>query len=167
MKTFGKVIFQINTYHLEHGAQQIQKQLGTLNKETGEFDLDETDKALLKSIQDQGIKNPMTGELYQKGDSIYVIRTEKSRVTPKPPGDGSTDQYADFLRMSDDDLIAALVNPLSVTGRGTYIVRSNGDLVRNTGGDDPTKFPVVWKKDGNSNLFRDILRNASAQERNK
>ena len=147
--------------------QQIQKQLGTLNKTTGEFDLDETDQLLLKSIKDQGIKNPVTGELYQKGDYIYVIRTEKSRVTPKPTSDGSTDQYADFLRMSDDNLIAALVNPLSVTGRGTYIVRANGDLVRNTGGDDSTKFPVVWKKGGSSNLFRDILRNASAQERNK
>lgn len=65
------------------GSQQIQKQLGVLNKKTGEFDLDETDQLLLKSIQDQGIKNPVTGELYQKGDSIYVIRTEKSRVTPK------------------------------------------------------------------------------------
>jgi hypothetical protein len=71
-----------------NGSQQIQKQLGTLNKKTGKFDLDEADKALLKSIQDQGIKNPLTGELYQEGESIYVIRTEKSRVTPKDDEDG-------------------------------------------------------------------------------
>ncbi len=65
------------------GAQQIQKQLGTYNEETKEYDLSETDRLLLKSIQDEGIKNPVTGELYQEGDSIYVIRTEKSRVIPK------------------------------------------------------------------------------------
>lgn len=78
-----------------NGSQQIQKQLGTLNKKTGEFDLDEADKALLKSIQDQGIKNPLTGELYQEGESIYVIRTEKSRVTPEDTennNEGTEDQ---------------------------------------------------------------------------
>jgi len=150
------------------GSQQIQKQLGVLNKKTGEFDLDETDQLLLKSIQDQGIKNPVTGELYQKGDSIYVIRTEKSRVTPKPGGDGAIDQYADFMTMSDTDLIESLeLAPLSVTGRGTFYIRENGDLVRNTGGDDSSDFPVIVKKGGNMKKFKDILRNASAQQRNK
>jgi hypothetical protein len=150
------------------GSQQIQKQLGTLNKQTGEFDLDEAEKALLKSVQDQGIKNPLTGELYQEGESIYVIRTEKSRVTPKPSGDGAIDQYADFMTMSDTDLIETLkLSPLSVTNRGTYYIRENGDLVRNTGGDDSTAFPVIVKKGGNMKKFKDILKNASAQQRNK
>lgn len=59
-------------------AQQVQVQLG--KKEKGEYVLDATEEKLLKSVQDQGLKNPVTGELYQPGDSIYVIRTETSRV---------------------------------------------------------------------------------------
>ena len=150
------------------GAQQIQKQLGTYNEKTKQFDLDEADKALLKSIQDQGIKNPMTGELYQEGESIYVIRTEKSRVTPKPSGDGAVDQYSYFYNMSDEELVTSLTDaPLSVTGRGTYYIRENGDLVRNTGGDDSSDFPVIVKKGENPKKFRDILLSASAQQRNK
>ena len=150
------------------GAQQIQKQLGTYNEKTKQFDLDEADKALLKSIQDQGIKNPMTGELYQEGESIYVIRTEKSRVTPKPSGDSAVDQYSYFYNMSDEELVTSLTDaPLSVTGRGTYYIRENGDLVRNTGGDDSSDFPVIVKKGENPKKFRDILLSASAQQRNK
>jgi len=119
--------------------------------------------------QAKSMVNPLTSQNYKEGDTVYLMKNQRTRIDEENTGgdEGSTDQYADFLRMSDTDLIAALVNPLSVTGRGTYIVRANGDLVRNTGGDDSTNFPVVWKKGGNSNLFRDILRNASAQERNK
>ncbi len=150
------------------GSQQIQKQLGTYNEKTKQFDLDEADKALLKSIQDQGIKNPMTGELYQEGESIYVIRTEKSRVTPKPSSDDAVDQYSYFYNMSDEELINSLTDaPLSVTGRGTYLVNPNGDIVRNTGGDDPSDFPIIVKKDQNPKKFRDILLSASNQQRNK
>jgi len=154
------------------GSQQIQKQLGTYNDKTKQFDLDETDQALLKSIQDQGIKNPTTGMLYQEGDSIYVIRTEKSRVIPKPStsndGGGKIDQYADFINMSDTQLIEALeAAPLSVTNRGTYLVAPNGDIVRNDGSASITNYPVIVKKGDDTKLFRDILRNASSQQRNK
>jgi hypothetical protein len=150
------------------GSQQIQKQLGTYNEKTKQFDLDEADKALLKSIQDQGIKNPLTGELYQEGESIYVIRTEKSRVTPKPSSDDAVDQYSYFYNMSDEELINSLTDaPLTVTGRGTYLVDPDGNIVRNDGSANITNYPVIVKKDQNPKKFRDILRSASAQQRNK
>lgn len=60
-------------------AQQVQVQLGKKDSD-GKYVLDDTEEKLLKSVQDQGLKNPVTGELYQPGESIYVIRTETSRV---------------------------------------------------------------------------------------
>ncbi len=60
-------------------VQQVQVQLGKKNSK-GEYVLDATEEKLLKSVKDQRFKNPVTGELYQPGESIYVIRTETSRV---------------------------------------------------------------------------------------
>ena len=76
------------------GAQQIQMQLGKLDKD-GNMVLTEQERLLLKRARDEGIKNPVTGKLYEEGESIYVIRSESSRVIPKTEeggGDGTEDQ---------------------------------------------------------------------------
>jgi hypothetical protein len=53
---------------------------------------------------------------------------------------------------------------LSVTNRGTFFVSSEapGKILKNTGGEDVTKFPVISMP-----AFREILRNASTTARNK
>ncbi len=61
-------------------AQQVQIRLGEKDEETGEYVLDDQQEKLLQSVRAQGLKNPVTGELYEAGESIYVIRSEKSRV---------------------------------------------------------------------------------------
>ena len=53
-------------------------------------ELSEQQQLLLKSAQAQGLKNPTTGELYQPGDSIYVIRQERSRVLSTSTGNGKS-----------------------------------------------------------------------------
>ena len=76
------------------GAQQIQMQLGKLDKD-GNMVLTEQERLLLKKARDEDIKNPVTGKLYEEGESIYVIRSESSRVIPKTEeggGEGTEDQ---------------------------------------------------------------------------
>ena len=76
------------------GAQQIQMQLGAEDKD-GNMVLTEQERLLLKSARDQDLKNPVTGKLYEEGESIYVIRSESSRVIPKTEeggGEGTEDQ---------------------------------------------------------------------------
>lgn len=76
------------------GAQQIQMQLGKLDKD-GNMVLTEQERLLLERARDEGIKNPVTGGLYEEGESIYVIRSESSRVIPKTEeggGEGTEDQ---------------------------------------------------------------------------
>jgi len=75
--------------------QQIQMQLGERGQDIK--DLPEQQKLLLQAAQDQGLKNPTTGELYQPGDNIYVIRQERSRVIPeKGTGGGGTKEQVMF-----------------------------------------------------------------------
>ena len=94
--------------------QQIQMQLGKLGK-NGEFILDDQQKKLLKSAQDQGLKNPTTGELYKEGDSIYVIRQERSRVIPEKGTGGSATEAQEYfaniaaqLKAGKTDLFTAI-----------------------------------------------------------
>ena len=94
--------------------QQIQMQLGKLGK-NGEFILDDQQKKLLKSAQDQGLKNPTTGELYKEGDSIYVIRQERSRVIPEKGTGGSQTEAQEYfaniaaqLKAGNTDLFTAI-----------------------------------------------------------
>ena len=68
--------------------QQIQMQLGEPGQKIEE--LSEQQQLLLKSAEAQGLKNPTTGELYQPGDSIYVIRQERSRVLSTSTGNGKS-----------------------------------------------------------------------------
>jgi len=67
--------------------QQIQMQLGEVGQDIE--DLPEQQKLLLQAAQDQGLKNPITGELYQPGDNMYVIRQERTRVLQSTSSGGS------------------------------------------------------------------------------
>jgi len=106
--------------------------------------------------------NPLTLQNYKEGDTIYLIKDQKTRQDDGEGDGGSVDQYSAFLQMTDDKLIEALKSaPLSVTSRGTFQVIGN-KILRNDGSDLTSDFPQVTMK-----AFRAMLRKASATERNK
>ena len=131
--------------------QQIQMQLGKLGK-NGEFILDDQQKKLLKSAQDQGLKNPTTGELYKEGDSIYVIRQERSRVIPEKGTGGSQTESQEYfsniaaqLKAGKTDLFTAITpTPGGKTfykkfEDGIYAVNKDGEKT----GTSPEKVEVL------------------------
>ena len=75
--------------------QQIQMQLGERGQDIK--DLPEQQKLLLKAAQDQGLKNPITGQLYQPGDNIYVIRQERTRVLQSTSSGSSKTESQEYF----------------------------------------------------------------------
>lgn len=105
--------------------------------------------------------NPLTSKNYKEGDTIYLIKDQKTRQD-NGEGSNSIDQYSAFLQMTDDKLIEALKSaPLSVTSRGTFQVIGD-KILRNDGSELTSNFPQVSMP-----AFRAMLRKASATERNK
>ena len=118
-------------------------------------------KALLEQLKGIGYKNPITGELYQKGDMAYVIREEQTRSISDDPSE-RIDSYSAFLKKSDSQILNDLASiPLSVSNRGSFYAR-DGKIYLNKGGDDRTNDKVIPM-----NMFRDALITASSTERNK
>ena len=81
--------------------QNIQMQLGELKN--GKFVGTDQQKLILEKAIAEGIKNPLTGELYQPGETIYLQRTEQSRVVgvqSTPTSKGSEKQVM-FGRIYD------------------------------------------------------------------
>jgi hypothetical protein len=105
--------------------------------------------------------NPLTSQNYKEGDTIYLIKDQKTRQD-NGEGSNSVDQYSAFLQMTDTELMEALKSaPLSVTSRGTFQVIGD-KLLRNDGSELTSNFPQVSMP-----AFRAMLRKASATERNK
>lgn len=105
--------------------------------------------------------NPLTSKNYKEGDTIYLIKDQKTRQD-NGEGSNSIDQYSAFLQMTDTELMKALESaPLNVTSRGTFQVIGD-KLLRNDGSELTSNFPQVSMP-----AFRAMLRKASATERNK
>lgn len=105
--------------------------------------------------------NPLTSKNYKEGDTIYLIKDQKTRQD-NGEGSNSIDQYSAFLQMTDTELMKALESaPLNVTSRGIFQVIGD-KLLRNDGSELTSNFPQVSMP-----AFRAMLRKASATERNK
>ncbi len=112
--------------------------------------------------QAKSMVNPLTSQNYKEGDTIYLIKNQKTRQDDGEVSDDNIDQYSAFLKMTDDELLKALASaPLSITSRGTFEVIGN-KLLRNDGSAQKSNFPEVSMA-----AFRAMLRKASATERNK
>jgi len=114
--------------------------------------------------QAEQFNNPIGGQPYVAGDTVYVTRAAKERF--KDPdakeGNDNIDTYAAFLKLSNTDLIAELKTVgLTVANRGRFGVNQKGNIVV-WEGDDATKFKEITPE-----VFRAILAKASSTERNK
>jgi len=69
----------------------------------------ETSKMLIESATASGFKNPVTGEPYKKGDTIYVIRKQTERIKPK---EGGSDKYT--ASDTEERLLNAYRDPTSI-----------------------------------------------------
>ena len=116
---------------------------------------------ILKNSRDLGIKNPLTGKLYEPGETIYLKRTEDTRTfKEEKENPQKIDQMADLLMKSDEDIKKTLTAaPFGVTNRGSFIY--TGGEIRLVKGDDVTDYPIVTMEQ-----FKDMLRNASSSARN-
>ncbi len=123
--------------------------------------------------------NPLTLQNYKEGDTIYLIKNQK---TTQDDGEGesggSIDQMMEFLNMTNGGIIDSLdVAPLTIPGRGQVVVRENGDLVlvdaKYRDGDKTAGKLIAKKQPNNSYLsaemdvFRAMLQTASSTFRNR
>jgi len=79
----------------------------------------ETSEMLIESAAASGFKNPVTGEPYKKGDTIYVIRKQTERIKPKEGGSG---EYT--ASDTEERLLNAYRNP---TNMGEIVLPGQAD----------------------------------------
>ncbi len=96
--------------------QNVQMQLGEGYGKDGKFIGTKQQELILNKAIAEGVKNPITGELYKAGDTIYLQRTEKSRVVGVESNNGKSktesqeyfSSIADQLKKGDLNLFNAI-----------------------------------------------------------
>lgn len=107
--------------------------------------------------------NPLTLQNYKEGDTIYLIKNQKTRQDDGEGSSDSIDQMQAFLNMTDAQIIAALKTaPLTVPMRGQVGLNANDELIM-VPPDGDTTSPTSFKVD----TFRAMLQNASSTFRNR
>jgi len=129
--------------------------------------------------QVKSMVNPLTLQNYKEGDTIYLIKNQKT-IQDDGGGEsgGSIDHMMAFLNMTNGGIIEALkVAPLTIPGRGQVVVRENGDLVlvdAKYSAGDKTAGDVIAKRQADKSykskdmdVFRAMLQTASSTFRNR
>ena len=97
-------------------SQNVQMQLGEGYDKNGDFIGTKQQELILNKAKAEGIKNPITGELYEAGQTIYLQRTEKSRVVSVESNTGKSktesqeyfSNIADQIKKGDVSLFSAV-----------------------------------------------------------